>query len=62
MDARPPLHGTPQALRPVAERVLAWVARQRLVGYRYEDDLRAIELCALATVEAAMFHDLYKDA
>jgi hypothetical protein len=58
--------GTARELRPIAEEVLAWVAaeRQANVGKRHRmavhpDDLRRIELCALATREAAMFFDLY---
>ena len=62
-----PAQGTPRELGPVAERVLVWVAQERKKNerahsYAYktpDDDIRAIELCALATREAAMFHDLY---
>jgi len=56
--------GTPRNLVPIAEQVLAWVANERaprndpsFPGYVSNDDLRRIELCALATREAAMFHD-----
>ena len=51
--------GTPRELRPVTERVLAWVATVRQHGGVDREDVRAIELCALATREAAMFFDLY---
>lgn len=57
--------GTPRELRPIAEQVLAWVAGERkqlgqmVSGTPHEQMLRKIELCALATIEAAMFHDLY---
>lgn len=62
--------GTPDKLVPIAEQVLAWVAHERnrwrrtYAGTSYIpqdklDDLRRIELCALATREAAMFHALY---
>lgn len=56
--------GTPDALIPITEKVLAWVANERLPGpcripRVAADDLRRIELCALATREAAMFHALY---
>lgn len=51
--------GTARALLPVTEHVLAWVARTREHGGVDLNDLRAIELCALATREAAFFHDLY---
>ena len=51
----------------MSEQVLAWVARQKhLAGAASRqpdpallDDLRRIELCALATREACMFFDLY---
>ena len=62
--------GTPRELLPIAEEVLAWVARERRhvssmfdgddIGYRAQmDHIRRIELCALATREAAMLFDLY---
>lgn len=52
--------GTPAALRPITEEVLAWVARQRVAPtLATPDDVRRIELCAMATREAAMFFDLY---
>lgn len=70
--------GTSRAIGPIADEVLAWVARERGMFQRLEDqfgryfpeqstagikarldDLRRIELCALAAREAAMFHDLY---
>jgi len=61
--------GTPRAIGPIADQVLAWVAsirREPIVtmidsgaSYPTEDELRRIELCALAAREAAMFHDLY---
>jgi hypothetical protein len=53
--------GTPQALRPIAEQVLTWVASERQVDDGWSvipaDDLRRIELCALAVIEWSMFHD-----
>jgi hypothetical protein len=54
-------YGTARELRPIAEQVLAWVVAHRLSGVCgiHADDLRRIELCALATIEAAMFFDLY---
>lgn len=75
--------GTPRALLPITEQVLAWVASRRAFldetdarldrvaaqGYDVSEaraslqprreDLRRIELCALATREACYFHDLY---
>ena len=52
--------GTPRELLPVTEEVLALVARQRQrLTLLSPDDLRRIELCALATREACYFHDLY---
>jgi len=62
-----PREGTPRAVGPIADQVLAWVADQRkLAPYQTEydgpvdpDDIRRIELCALAAREAAMFHELY---
>lgn len=56
--------GTPRRIGPIADQVLAWVAVERLPGpcripRVTSDDLRRIELCALAAREAAMFHDLY---
>jgi hypothetical protein len=60
------VNGTPRAIGPIAEQVLAWVARHRADPYLLQgeesldpDDLRRIELCAQAAREAAMFHDLY---
>ncbi len=66
------MNGTPRELLPIADQVLAWVARERakndapLPGdpfhtsvYVSDNELRRIELCALATREAAMFFDLY---
>jgi len=56
--------GTPRAIGPIADQVLAWVALQRrfpVLELRRitPDELRRIELCAQAAREAAMFHDLY---
>lgn len=52
--------GTPRELLPISEKVLAWVAIQRSQGFGVPfGHLRRIELCALATREAAMFFDLY---
>lgn len=62
--------GTPRELLPITEEVLAWVSKQRrmfqaakladtVAGRSYEKHLRRIELCALATREAALFFDLY---
>lgn len=70
--------GTPRRIGPIADQVLAWVARERGMFQRLEDqfgryfpaqstagikarldEIRRIELCALAAREAAMFHDLY---
>lgn len=57
--------GTPRAIGPLADQVLAWVAAQRdertrtLHSVDRVAEIRRIELCALAAREAAMFHDLY---
>ena len=58
--------GTPEELRPIAEQVLAWVARHRVDPYLLQgeetlepDDLRRIELCALAVREWSLFLTLY---
>jgi hypothetical protein len=51
--------GTPRELLPITEQVLAFVARYRASGGVDLNDLRRIELCALATREACYFHDLY---
>ena len=57
--------GTLRARKPIAERVLAWVAVERdfqrrgVHSHVSAEDLRRIELCALSTIEAAMFFDLY---
>jgi hypothetical protein len=52
--------GTAKELLPIAEQVLAWVIIERKRRCRiHPDELRRIELCALATREAAMFHALY---
>ena len=48
--------GTPRALQPLAEEVLAWVAKVRHEDVFYSsrhiptDDLRRIELCAQAVI------------
>lgn len=60
-------NGTPAALAPIARQVLDWVASERnLAPYQTEYDnpvdpdvLRRIELCALATLDVGMLHDLY---
>jgi hypothetical protein len=54
-----PSGGTPRELLPITEQVLAFVARVRKSGGVDLNDLRRIELCALATREACYFHDLY---
>lgn len=55
-----PSGGTPRELLPISEEVLALVARQRIRRFAPSaEDLRRIELCALATREACYFHDLY---
>jgi hypothetical protein len=71
MDAGGSLDGTPRALRPIAEAVLALVARSRTPNRHnpenhrwhhialHDDDLRRIELCAQAALDVSMFHDLY---
>ena len=57
--------GTAREIGTVAELVLAWIAVQRNPGTPVphdrisKDDLRRIELVALAAREAAMFHELY---
>jgi len=56
--------GTPRAIGPIAEQVLAWVANERAErndpDYPFDHPaLRRIELCALAAREAAMFFELY---
>ncbi len=69
-----PQPGTPAALMPIAEQVLAWVAGERAKNntplpddpfhtsvYVSDNELRRIELCALATREASMFFALYGD-
>lgn len=56
--------GTPRALKPIAEAVLAFVARHR-DGADMEETmvdsqlLRRIELCALTTLDVANFDTLY---
>lgn len=60
-----PADGTPRALGPIAREVLARVAFAR--KYRAEgknvplsdEDLRRIELCALATLDISMLASLY---
>jgi hypothetical protein len=65
-------NGTPRAILPIADQVLAWVARQRALWADHLentpelvlcapslDEIRRIELVALAAREAAMFFDLY---
>jgi len=55
--------GTPEALRPISEEVLQWVERQRsgLAELRRPtpDELRRIELMALAVGEWSLFLTLY---
>jgi hypothetical protein len=61
------LDGTPRALKPVAEATLAWVAQQRenrtirkyTPSVPTDDELRRIELCALAALDVAAFEILY---
>ena len=53
---------TPAELVPISEQVLAWVAYQRQhAGFINigADNLRRIELCSLATREAAFLHSMY---
>jgi hypothetical protein len=71
MDTRPsplgrnrtPFEGTPAELKPLAEQVLGWVQRQRehseYLAFPDPDDLRRIELMALAVREWSMFLQLY---
>jgi len=49
--------GTPAALRPIAEQVLLWVKEAE--PYWDAEELRRIELCALAVREWSMFLELY---
>jgi len=55
--------GTPRELLPIANATLAWVNAQRHGMQELRrptpDELRRIELCALATRDAAMLYDLY---
>ena len=52
--------GTAREIGPIAEQVLAWVIVERKRRCRiHPDELRRIELVALAAREAAMFHALY---
>ncbi len=58
------MNGTPRAIGPLADEVLAWVADQRAPrndpDFPYDhDSLRRIELLALAAREASMFLSLY---
>lgn len=57
------LEGTPRAIGPIADEVLAWVAFQKRSSTELRrptpDELRRIELMAQAAREAAMFHQLY---
>jgi len=57
------MDGTPRALLPITEAVMVWVAHQRSgraeLRRQTPDELRRIELCALAARDIAMFHDLY---
>jgi hypothetical protein len=57
------MDGTPRALLPISDEVLALVARHRdgtaELRRLTPDELRRIELCALATREASRFFDLY---
>jgi hypothetical protein len=54
--------GTPRELKPIAEQVLAWVAKQKELPKLFPsaDELRRIELCAKAVLEMAMLHELYE--
>lgn len=66
------LDGTPRALLPITEKVLVWVEEQRKhlpaverlshAGQEVADDLRRIELCALAARDIALFATLYPGA
>jgi hypothetical protein len=60
--------GTPRATKEIAEKVLAWVRERRDFNQALTehdeawidpDDLRRIELCALATQNLALFNELY---
>lgn len=57
------VNGTPAALAPIAREVLAWVAQERRKEWYDDgvapDTIRRIELCALATLDVGMLHDLY---
>lgn len=61
------MSGTPEALLPITEQVLSWVANKRAPrndpAYHdpdcTPDDLRRIELCALAVRESVFLLDLY---
>ena len=50
---------TVEELIPITEQVLAWVAVERARDRVGDDELRRIELCALATREAAMLQRMY---
>jgi hypothetical protein len=50
-------NGTPAALKLIAEEVLVWV--KEAAPYWSDDELRRIELCALAVIEWSMFLELY---
>ncbi len=55
--------GTPREILPIADAVLLWVGLHKSGRAELRrptpDEIRQIELCALAAREAAMFHDLY---
>lgn len=56
------LDGTPRALLPITEQVIVWVESQRRGAEMRRptpDELRRIELCALAARDIALFNDLY---
>ncbi len=55
--------GTPHELRPIADKVLLFVAEMRELGTNdpvWIDDLRRIELCALAVREWTMVLEMYR--
>lgn len=57
------MDGKPEALKPIVEKTLAWVAAQRNgaeLRRPTPDELRRIELCALVAQDVAHFHDLYE--
>lgn len=58
------MNGTPSELKAIANHTLRWIAKARTEGsivgaYVSPTDLRKIELCALATLNMAMLHEVY---